>query len=219
MSFFKNNYHTPKETSEKLGVHFQTLRNWEKEGKIDCIRSPGGKRFYDLNGFLKKYNNNENEEDEIKEDKILRRKICYCRVSSNSQKIELENQIKYMKIKYPDYEMLYDIGSGINFNRTNFNKILNYAIKNELESLVVSYKDRLCRIAYDLIENIVKNYSNCDIIVENEEDKSPEEELIEDMLQIVTVFSSRLYGIRSYKKFLDEKKKEKKEKKEKKVKN
>ena len=205
MSFFKNQYNTPKETSEKLGVHFQTLRNWEKEGKIECIRSPGGKRFYNLNGFLKKYDDNGNENKTDETPKSLKRKICYCRVSSNSQKIELENQIKYMKIKYPDYEMLYDIGSGINFNRPNFNKILNYGIKNEIESLAISYKDRLCRIAYELIENILKEYSNCDIIIENNEEKSPEEELIEDMLQIVTVFSSRLYGIRSYKKFLNEK--------------
>ena len=202
MSFFKNNYYTPKETSEKLGVHFQTLRNWEKEGKIDCIRSLGGKRFYDLSGFLKKYNN---DDIIINEEIPLRKKICYCRVSLNSQKIELDNQIKYMKKKYPDYELLYDIGSGINFNRTNFNKILDYAINNQLESLAISYKDRLCRISYELIENILKKYSNCTIIIENEEEKSPEEELIEDMLQIVTVFSSRLYGIRSYKTFLDEK--------------
>jgi len=201
MSFFKNKYYSPKETSEKLGVHFQTLRNWEKEGKIECIRSPGGKRFYDLTKFLNKYENNK---DEIIKSEILeRKKICYCRVSSNSQKKELENQIKYMSLKYPEYELLYDIGSGINFNRPNFNKILNYAIKNELESLVISYKDRLCRIAYELIENILKEYSNCDILIENNEDKSSEEELIEDMLQIVTVFSSRLYGIRSYKKFLN----------------
>jgi predicted site-specific integrase-resolvase len=206
MSFFKNNYYSPKETSKKLGVHFQTLRNWEKEGKIECIRSPGGKRFYNLNGFLKKYEN-ENKDIESNINITLRKKICYCRVSSNSQKTELENQIKYMKLKYPDYELLYDIGSGINFNRPNLNKILNYGIKNELESLVIAYKDRLCRISYELIENILKEYSNCTIIIENEEEKSPEEELIEDMLQIVTVFSSRLYGIRSYKKFLNEKEK------------
>jgi predicted site-specific integrase-resolvase len=208
MSFFKNKYYSPKETSKKLGVHFQTLRNWEKEGKIECVRSPGGKRFYDLSNFLKKYEINETEtKTETEKNSIInnfkRKKICYCRVSSNSQKIELENQIKYMSLKYPEYELLYDIGSGINFNRTNFKKILNYAIKNELESLVISYKDRLCRIAYELIENILKEYSNCEIIIENNEEKSPEEELIDDMLQIVTVFSSRLYGIRSYKKFLD----------------
>ena len=208
MSFFKNKYYAPKEASEKLGVHFQTLRNWEKEGKIKCIRSPGGKRFYDLDDFLKKYENKDKNiiksEDKINDLKInLKRKICYCRVSSNSQKTELENQIKYMSLKYPEYELLYDIGSGINFNRTNFKKILNYAIKNELESLVISYKDRLCRIAYELIENILKEYLNCEIIIENNEEQSPEEELIDDMLQIVTVFSSRLYGIRSYKKFLD----------------
>ena len=93
--------------------------------------------------------------------------------------------------------------SGINFNRPNFKKILNYGIKNELNTLVITYKDRLCRISYDLIENILKEYSNCNIIVENDENKSPEEELVDDILQIVTVFSSRLYGIRSYKKFLD----------------
>jgi putative resolvase len=109
-----------------------------------------------------------------------------------------------MTKKYPDYELLFDIGSGINFKRTNLKKILKYAINNKLESLVIAYKDRLCRIAYELIETILKEYSNCDIIIENEEDKSPEEELIDDMLQIVTIFSSRLYGIRSYKKYLEQ---------------
>ena len=210
MSFFKDKYYSPKETSEKLGVHFTTLRRWEKDGKIKCVRSPYGKRFYDLKEFLSIYKDDyknvtiiETNEDKI--DSIIRKKICYCRVSSNSQKVELENQIQYMKEKYPDYELLYDIGSGINFNRPNLNKILNYAIKNELESLVIAYKDRLCRIAYELIENILNEYSNCKIIVENDELKSPEEELIEDMLQIVTVFSSRLYGIRSYKSKLDKK--------------
>lgn len=64
----------------------------------------------------------------------------------------------------------------------------------------------MCRISFELIENILKKYSNCTIIIENEEEKNPEEELIEDMLQIVTVFSSRLYGLKSYKKFLNEKK-------------
>jgi putative resolvase len=198
MSFFKGNYYTPKEASKKLGVHWQTLKNWDKQGKIKTIRSPGGKRYYDISDFINKIEgtNNINEELEIEN---KRKKICYCRVSSDSQKIELENQIKYMKDKYPEHEILYDIGSGINFNRHNLNKIINYGIKNELEELAIAYKDRLCRIGYELIENILKEYSNTNIIIENDEIKSPEEELTTDLIEIITVFSSKLYGIRSYK--------------------
>jgi putative resolvase len=204
MSFFKGNYYTPKEASKKLGVHWQTLKNWDKQGKIKTIRSPGGKRYYDISDFINKIEgtNNINEELEIEN---KRKKICYCRVSSDSQKIELENQIKYMKDKYPEHEILYDIGSGINFNRHNLNKIINYGIKNELEELAIAYKDRLCRIGYELIENILKEYSNTNIIIENDEIKSPEEELTTDLIEIITVFSSKLYGIRSYKSKKNEK--------------
>ena len=104
-----------------------------------------------------------------------------------------------MKLKYPKHEILTDIGSGINFNRGNLKKIIDYAINNKLEELVIAYKDRLCRIGYDLIEYILKEYSNTKIIVEKDEDKSPEKELTEDLIEIITVFSSRLYGMRSYK--------------------
>jgi len=209
MSFFKGNYYTPKEATEKLGVHWQTLRNWEKQGKIKSIRSPGGKRYYDINNFIQKIENeakdNVIENNEKEEILLSKKKICYCRVSSHSQKKELENQIKYMSKKYPNHEILSDIGSGINFNRPNLNKIINYAIKNELEELAIAYKDRLCRIGYELIEKILKDYSNTNIIIENEEIKSPEEELTNDLIEIITVFSSKLYGIRSYKSKKDEK--------------
>ena len=200
MSFFKGKYYTPKEASIKLGVHWQTLKNWEKNGKIKCVRSPGGKRYYDINDFIYNIDKNETKTDNIKNDNIkLKRKICYCRVSLYSQKIELENQINYMKIKYPNHEIFHDIGSGINFNRYNLNKIINYGIKNELEELVISYKDRLCRIGYELIENILKEYSNTNIIIEKEDIKSPEKELTDDLIEIITVFSSKLHGMRSYK--------------------
>lgn len=203
MSFFKGNYYTPKDASKKLGVHWQTLRNWEKQGKIKTIRSPGGKRYYDINNFMTDIENNsdikEDNNSDVKENENIRRKICYCRVSSYSQKPELENQIKYMTEKFPNHEILYDIGSGINFNRSNLNKIINYGIKNELEELAIAYKDRLCRIGYELIEKILIENSNTNIIIENDEIKSPEEELTNDLIEIITVFSSKLYGIRSYK--------------------
>ncbi len=198
MSFFKGNYYTPKESSKKLGVHWQTLKNWEKSGKIKCIRSPGGKRYYDINSFISEIDKKE-ENIEILTIEVIPKKICYCRVSSYSQKIELENQINYMKNKYPNHEILYDIGSGINFNRPNLKKIINYGINKKLEELVIAYKDRLCRIGYELIEYMLKEYSNTKIIIVNDEIKSPEKELTDDLIEIITVFSSKLYGMRSYK--------------------
>jgi len=104
-----------------------------------------------------------------------------------------------MSDKFPNHEIIYDIGSGINFNRPNLNKIINYSIKNELEELTIAYKDRFCRIGYELIEKILVEYSNINIIIEKDEIKSPEEELMNDLIKIITVFSSKLYGIRSYK--------------------
>jgi len=198
-SFFRGDYVSSKEASEKLGVHFQTLRNWDREGKIKTIRSPGGKRFYDIKSFLEETDKQDKDKDKIEEEKNQRKKICYCRVSSYSQKEELMHQVDYMKLKYPEHEILTDIGSGINFNRGNLKKIINFGIKNSLEELVIAYKDRLCRIGYDLIEYLLKEYSNTKIIIEKDEDKSPEKELTDDLLEIITVFSSRLYGMRSYK--------------------
>ena len=194
MSLLTEEYMTPKEASKIIGVHFQTLRNWEKEGKIEAIRTPGNKRYYNVKKFLKLYRN-----EEIVIKKKEKRKICYCRVSSENQKDDLENQIKYMKEKYPTFEILSDIGSGINFKRKNLQVIINLGLKNELDTLAIVYKDRLCRIAYDLIENLLVENSETKIIIENKSNQSFEQELVDDMIQIVTVFSSRLYGMRSYK--------------------
>lgn len=176
-------YYTRKETLNKLKIHYQTLRNWRISGKIKYIQV-GERYLYDVNDFV----------GETKQ----KRKICYCRVSTYGQKKELNNQITYMKSKYPDYEILTDIGSGINFKRKNFIKILEYGISNELEELVIAYKDRLCRISYDLIEYLLATHSKTKITIINDEKKSPEKEVTDDLIQIITVFSSRLYGMRSY---------------------
>lgn len=178
-------YYTRKETLSKLKIHYQTLRNWRISGKIQ-YKQIGKRYLYNVKGLM--------DEPDIK----VKHKICYCRVSTYSQKKELDNQITYMKSKYPDYEILTDIGSGINFKRKNFIKILEYGISNELEELVVAYKDRLCRISYELIEYLLVNHSNTKIIILDDEIKSPEKEVTDDLIQIITVFSSRLYGMRSY---------------------
>ena len=186
-----NKYFTPKETSLKLKVCQQTLKVWEKKGLIETIRTPGGKRMYNINKYL--IDNNIIE-------KPNRKKICYCRVSSRSQESDLENQIKMLKRLYPKHELIKDIGSGLNFKRKGFNKILDYAINNELDELVIAYKDRLCRFGYDMVEMLILKHSNGKIIVINSYDESPQDELTKDLVSIINVFSAKLNGMWSYKK-------------------
>jgi putative resolvase len=100
----------PKKASQILGVHYQTLRAWDAKGKIETIRMDGGKRLYNVKKYIR--DNNLQEEAEI-----IRHNICYCRVSSASQKDDLERQVAFMKNKYPNHEIMTDIGSGINFKR------------------------------------------------------------------------------------------------------
>lgn len=181
-------YYSSKLVCEKLGICRKTLQNYAKDGKIDFILTEGGWRKYDLENYLSKH------------DLIQKVKICYCRVSSYDQKEDLIRQVEYLRNKYPEHDIISDIGSGINFKRKGLLKLIDLAIKNQLGELVISYKDRLCRIGYDLLENIFKTYSNTNIIIENAETKTTTQEITEDLLEIITVYSSRLYGSRSYKK-------------------
>jgi len=130
-----NNYVSGKKATEILGFSRQTLHNYDKNGYIETIRSKGGKRFYNVQKYLEDNGMIQKVENE--------RKICYARVSTYSQKAELENQKSILMNMYPDHELLIDIGSGINFKRKNLSKIIKYGIQGELKSLVVTYKDRL----------------------------------------------------------------------------
>jgi len=183
-------YKTPKDASKILGVHWQTLRNWDTNGTIETIRTPGGKRLYNVKKYLQ--NNNLNIQ-------LERKKICYCRVSSIGQKSDLQNQIELMKNKFPTYEIIQDIASGLNFNRPGLNKIIDMAINKEIEEVVIMYKDRLARFAFELIENIITKNSNGKITIINSHEGSPEEELTKDLVSIINVFSAKLNGMRKYK--------------------
>lgn len=183
-------YVSPKEAKRILGVHSLSLKNWETTGKIECIRTPGGKRMYNVNKYLEKFKHTP---------KIDKVNICYCRVSTKNQKDDLQRQIDYMKHKYPDYKIYSDIGSGLNLNRNNLNKIINLAIEGKIGEVVVAYKDRLARFGYEMIENIINKYSSGKIIVLNNINLSPEEEITKDLLSIINVFSARVNGLRKYK--------------------
>jgi predicted site-specific integrase-resolvase len=178
-----------------IGVHTRTLYNWERDGKIKAIRSgPLKRRLYNVKDFME---NNKEYKDEY--NKYYNRiNICYCRVSSNRQKDDLERQVKYMKSKYPKHEIIKDIGSGLNFKRKGLQKIIKIAINGNLGELIVAYKDRLCRFGFDLIYHLIKTYSNGKIKIENEKDLSPNEELMDDMLEVMNVFVAKRNGLRKY---------------------
>jgi len=190
-----NKYIKVQKAAERLGVHKRTLYNWGRLGKIEMIRTESGHRLFNVDKYLK--------ENEKKVGIEKRRKICYCRVSTLGQKDDLKRQVKLMKKKYPDYELIEEIGSGINFKRKGFNKILDYAIKGEVDEVVIAYKDRLCRIGYELVERIIKEYSDGKIIIVNEEKETPEEEIVKDLMQIINVYSAKLNGKRKYRNIVD----------------
>ena len=97
-------------------------------------------------------------------------------------------------------EIIEDIGSGINFNRKGLRKIIKLGIEGKINKLVVAYKDRLTRFGFDLIEDLLKEYSNCEIVIENDKiNKEPKEELVDDVLQILNVYTAKMNGLRKYK--------------------
>jgi hypothetical protein len=203
-----NRYIGGKQTCEILGVHMQTLYNWEREGKIETIRhSERGKRFYNVEKYLndnkkKTYIDIEKDIDELSKDDNKKLNICYIRVSTISQKDDLERQKEYMIKKYKDYDIIEDIGSGINFNRRGLRRIINLAITGKINKLVVAHKDRLTRFGFELIEDLIKEYSNGLLIIDNDKEhkKEPEEELVYDVLQILNVYTAKMNGLRKYKK-------------------
>lgn len=186
------------EFAKLIGVGTQTLRNWDNNDILKPYKvTEGGTRFYSEQQYLEyigKYSNNSK--------RIV---VGYCRVSSRSQSKELKNQSKLME-KYlisqgVQFTIIEDIGSGINYNRKGLNKLLEMIVNEEVSKIVVLYKDRLVRFGFELIETIA-NMFNVDIEIVNQTNKSYEEELtedFEDLIQIITVFSNRLYRKRSYK--------------------
>jgi putative resolvase len=184
-------YVNTKEAREMLRVTATTLRTWDKEGKIKTIRTPSGIRLYDKSRILEILGKNGTMPK--------RRKVAYCRVSSKKQSNDLERQISVYRDKYPDYEVVQDIGSGINFKRKGLQKILEQAMRGELEEVMVSHRDRLCRFGFELIEWILIKNDTKLVVLDKTENKSSSEELAEDVLAIIHVFSCREMGKRRYK--------------------
>ena len=188
-------YYSIGQFAKLIGKTEQTLRNWDKSGVLKPSHvAPSGFRYYSqeqLNHFLG-----------IKNIKPERKIIGYCRVSSNKQKDDLERQVQYVKeymiAKGYQFEIITDVGSGINYNKQGLNKLINMITNNEVEKIVILSKDRLVRFGYELIENLCLKYGTTIEIIDNTE-KTEEQELVEDLVQIITVFSCKLHGKRANK--------------------
>ena len=193
-------YLSGKKASKILGVHQRTLYLWEEKGKIETIRTPGNMRLYNVKKFLEERNKIEEVEHyEWSDEEKLN--IIYARVSSHGQSNDLERQKKQLLEQYPNHKVVQDIGSGMNLNRRGLRKIIDWAIQGKINEIVISYKDRLSRCGYELIEDLIKKYSSGKIIIMNKTiDKEPKEELVDDVLQIMNIFVARMNGLRKYKK-------------------
>ena len=181
-------YLPSREAARILKLHPNTLRRFADNGIIDYIKTPSGQRRYNVQDYIEKNKLNVQ----------LRSKVCYCRVSSSKQKNDLEKQIKFMQESYPDYEIISDIGSSLNYKRKGLLSLLERINKGEISEIVVAYKDRLSRFSFELIEQFVK-LNHGKIVVLNKDSISQEKELSEDIISIITIFSARIHGSRRYK--------------------
>lgn len=182
---------TISKAAKMFGVTPQTMRNWDRNGKLKPIKkAKNGFRYYNL---LDVKNLIEQKTKLV---------VGYCRVSSRKQEDDLQRQIENVKMfmiaKGYQFEIIQDIGSGINYNKNGLNDLINKVTNGDVEKVVVLYKDRLLRFGFELLENLFKKY-DCQIEIIDNTDKTEEQELVEDLIQIVTVFSCRLQGKRSKK--------------------
>ena len=186
------------EMAEKLGVSVKTLQRWDNTGKLLARRTPSNQRYYTEDQYLG-YMGFENE-------KSHRKMIAYARVSSRNQKDDLKNQIDFIRTFANARgvildECIEDIGSGLDYNRPKWNDLLQAVMRDEIATIYVTYKDRFVRFGFEWFENLCKQHQT-EIIVLNHKETSPDKELVEDLISIVNVFSSRLDGLRKYKKVI-----------------
>lgn len=179
--------------AKKVGVNIATLRRMDASGVLKPYHvSKGGTRYYSTEQ-LKYFG------DTQQKAKLV---AGYCRVSTPSQKDELENQVNnvktYMIAKGYSFEMITDIGSGIDYKRQGLKKLIDKINNQEISKIVILYKDRLVGFGYELIEYLCF-INNIEIEIIDHTETSKEKELTDDLIQIITVFANRLYGQRSKK--------------------
>ena len=190
----------PKDFAELLGVSVKTLQRWDRDGILKANRTPTNRRYYTYDQYLQ-FKGIQTEND-------IRKTVIYTRVSTSNQKDDLKNQVEFLR-QYANAKgiivdtVIEDYGSGLNYNRKQWNKLIDECMTNEIGTIIITHKDRFIRFGYDWFEKFCEKF-NTKIIIVNNETLSPNEELVQDIISILHVFSCRLYGLRKYKNQINE---------------
>ena len=180
MSKHITNY-KPKDFAELLNVSVKTLQRWDRDKILIAKRTPTDRRYYTYDQYLKFKG--------VSNDFNTKKKIIYTRVSTNNQKDDLKNQVKFL-LDFANAkgiiidEVIEDIGSGLNYNRKKWNKLIEHCMENKIDSIMITHKDRFIRFGYEWFERFLGKY-DVKIIVVNNETLSPNEELVQDIISIL----------------------------------
>ncbi|MEI3595713.1 MAG: IS607 family transposase [Anaerobutyricum hallii] len=185
----------PKDFAELVGVSVKTLQRWDRDGILKANRTPTNRRYYTYDQYLQ-FRGIQTEND-------IRDVVIYARVSTRNQKDDLKNQVEFLKQFCNSKGMIVsqcieEFGSGLNYNRKKWNKLLEEVMENKIKIIAISNKDRFIRFGYDWFEKFCERF-HTKIIIVNNEALSPNEEFVQDIISILHVFSCRLYGLRKYK--------------------
>ena len=199
MNISNTTNYKPKEFAELLNVTVKTLQRWDREKTLVANRTPTNRRYYTYDQYL--------QFKGIGRDADSRKIVIYTRVSTRNQTDDLENQVDFLQ-NYVNAkglivdEVIRDYGSGLNYNRKKWNQLLGEVMENKVKMIFVSHKDRFVRFGFDWFERFCNKF-NVEIVVVKNDKLSPHEELVQDIVSILHVFSCRLYGLRKYKKQIE----------------
>jgi putative resolvase len=190
--------YTPAVFAKRVGVSVKTLQKWDRIGILPAKRTITNRRYYtdeDLAAALR-----------LPRGKIERRTVAYCRVSSQAQKPDLANQRRVLEAFCTQRnievdEWMVEVGGGLNFKRKQFLSLVDAIVEGQVARVILAHQDRLARFGYQLLVHLCETHQ-CELLVMNTEELSPEQELVQDLITITDCFSSRLYGLRNYRKAL-----------------
>ncbi len=193
------NTYSPKEFGQLIGRATKTLQKWDRKGILKAHRSPTNRRYYTHDQYLA-YRGLVAQEQGLT--------LVYARVSGVAQKPDLANQVKALETYCREQqikvdEWMQDIGSGLNYKRKHFNQLMELVELGQVRRIIIAHRDRLVRFGYEYFEAFCERH-HTELVVVNGDSLSPEQELVRDLIAIVTVFSARLHGLRTYQKVLQD---------------